>query len=84
MWLDEFKIALIRKETQTLERLISEMPPLTDKSEMKEAAFLLHQAGVLFIDLQEETARSLLQLKKSSDFLRSSQTETPSRLDITL
>jgi len=84
MWLNEFKIALIRKDTQTLERLLPLLPSFSIVSQAKEAAFLLQQANELFLSLRDDTAISMMQIKKSSLLLRSTQAETPSRLDITL
>lgn len=84
MWLSDLKIALIRKDVPSLIRLIDTIPVMTDQSERKEAAYLLQEAQLLFKTLKESTARSMAQTKKSIDFLRSTQTETPSSLDITL
>ena len=84
MWINEFKVALIRKDVQMIEKLISEIPRFSELQEIKEASFLLLEANTLLSSLQDETAHSMMQIKKNIHFLRSTQTETPSKLDITL
>lgn len=84
MWLNKLKIALIQKDIPTIEILITTMPRFSHIDEMKEASYLLREASSLLTTLQDDTANSMIQLKKNSHFLRSTQTEIPSTLDITL
>jgi len=84
MWINNFKAALIRKDVHMIDKLISEMPDFSEFRDMEEAAYLLREANNMLIATQNETANSMMQIKKNIRFLRSTQTETPSKLDITL
>lgn len=84
MWLNSFKAALIRKDVHMINKLISEMPRFSKLRDMEEASYLLRETNNMLIAFQNETANSMIQIKKSIRFLRSTQTETPSKLDIKL
>lgn len=84
MWLNNFKAALIRKDMQMINKLIPEMPHFSKLRDMEEASYLLRETNSMLISFQDETAHSMMQIKKSIRFLRSTQTEIPSKLDITL
>jgi len=84
MWLNDFKIALIRQETEKLDLLLSQMPQFSDLKEMEEASYLLKEALRLISTLKDETKASQQQLKKNIDFLKSTQSDTPPTLNIKL
>ena len=84
MWLKEFKVALVRRDTDALDALLATMPTFTDKEEAEEAAYLLREAYILITSLQDETKQSMSQIQKNIQFLKSTQTDTPSQLDLTL
>ena len=84
MWLNDFKIALIRQETEKLDLLLSQMPHFSDLKEMEEASYLLKEALQLIGTLKNENKSSQQQLKKNIDFLKSTQSDTPPTLNIKL
>jgi hypothetical protein len=81
MWLRQFKIALVQRDSDTINTLLDEMPKFTEVSQMKEAQFLLTQASDFISELQDETAHSMAQLKKNSNYLRSTNSDI-SKLNI--
>jgi len=83
MWNDEFKIALIEKDTQRLEELVNVELKFDTFEEIEEAMYLIKEANRLFTKLKDETAVSLNQLKKNIDFLKATQSPFKNRLDIT-
>lgn len=82
MWLTELKRALILEETDTLSSLIDQMPIFGTLEEMEEAAYLLHQTATLLEEKKGDAARTLQQLKSALDFLKSTQTDLPSSLNL--
>lgn len=82
MWLTNLKIAIIQKNTDELNTLLDEMPQFDNKQDMQEAMYLLREATESVYKLQEETKRSMQQLKKSMNFLNSIEHETSNSLDI--
>lgn len=82
MWLQEFKVALIRKDAETIGTLLDSMPQLQGE-ELEEAGCLLRQARELLQTEQSRTRNKMQQLRKNVDFLKSTQSETPKKLDIT-
>lgn len=83
MWLQEFKIALIEEDIDKLMELVDADLQFETIEEVQEAMVLIQQAEKLFAKLKDETALSLKQLKKSIDFVRSTETPYINRLDIT-
>lgn len=82
MWLTELKRALILEETDALSSLIDQMPIFGTLEEMEEAAYLLHQTATLLEEKKGDAARTLQQLKSALDFLKSTQTDLPSSLNL--
>jgi len=83
MYLQEFKIALIEKNIQKLEKLADVDLQFDTVEEMQEAMCLIKQAEEFFCELKNDTALSMQQLKKNIDFLKATQTPTVNKLDIT-
>jgi hypothetical protein len=83
MWLKKFKLALIKKEVETMETLLDEMPEFDTLDELKEAAYLIKEAYGIMTQLQSENEKVLGQLRKNIQFLNATQHEAPTKLDIT-
>jgi hypothetical protein len=81
MWLQQFKIALVKQDSNTIDKLLDEMPPFSEVSQMREAQYLLAQASEFIGTLKDNTAHSMAQLKKNSDYLQSTNSDIP-KLDI--
>lgn len=87
MWLSKLKIAIVEKNTDLLEKLLSEIPKFdveNDKKDMSEALYLLAEASNLMHTLKNETENSMKQLKKNLTYLRSTHPRATSKLDIRL
>lgn len=84
MWLAKLKSALVLEETAQLAALIDTMPQFDTLEEMEQAAYLLRQAKAFLETKKGETAQTLLQLKKSIDFLNSSQPVPSSTINLKL
>lgn len=84
MWLNDFKIAIVQKDTDRINTLLSEMPQFTDLKEMETAAYLLKEANDLLHTLQNDTKHSMQQLKKNIDFLKSTHSDDTPTLNIKL
>jgi hypothetical protein len=82
MWLKRFKIAIVQKDIEAIDTLLSEIPSFETRQEMEEAAWLTKEALSLMTTLQDENEKSLQQLRKNREFLKSTQDERPSRFDI--
>jgi len=83
MWLNELKVAIIEKNTDKLSTLMDSLPQLSDAKEIDEALHLLKAATSLVLGLKDETQASMIQMKKSINFLKSTQGLISSKLDIT-
>ncbi|WP_428738503.1 hypothetical protein [Sulfurimonas sp.] len=82
MWLKQFKIAIIEKNVEKLEKLMGEVPSLQSKEELEEAIALLKEATDLVQGLKDSTAESMAQIKKNINFLKSTQEGRAHKLDI--
>jgi hypothetical protein len=82
MWLNDLKIAIIEKNTQKIETLIDEMPIFETLENMQEASYLLREASILLHTLKDETAKSMQQIKKNLNFLRSTESSAKNTFDI--
>ncbi len=84
MWLKKLKIAVIQKDTKSLDVLLDDIPTLEDAKEIEEALYLLQEAQKIVQTLKDETASSMLQMKKNIDFLNSATANKTAKFDITL
>jgi len=82
MWLTKFKIALVEKNSDNLDKLIDNVPTLETKEEMQEAIYLLAEAKKVVEALKQETSLSMKKIKKNIEFLESTQAPRINRLDI--
>lgn len=83
MYLQEFKIALIEKDIQKLEKLADIDLQFDTVKEMQEAMFLIKQAEEFLRELKNDTALSMQQLKKNIDSLKATEAPAVKKLDIT-
>jgi hypothetical protein len=82
MWLTKLKTALILEDFESLSALLYEMPQFETLQEMEEASYLLAQSKLSLEKNKAQTAHILQQLKNSLNFLKSTQTEPPSSLNL--
>jgi len=71
MWLEQFKIALVTKNTDKLGNLISKMPKFEKVQEMQKASYLIKEALVLLHSLKDETQKDMGKLKSRINFIKS-------------
>lgn len=81
MWLTKLKIAIIEKDTDSLDKLLDDIPQLESEKEKEEAVYLLEEAKNLVNVLKDETANSMKLIKKNLEFLRSTDIPTSRSLD---
>jgi len=82
MWLKELKIAVIEKDTDKISALLDDLPQLEDMKEIEESLFLLQAARELFESLKKDTQDSMTQMRKSINFLKSTQAPKTAKLDL--
>ncbi|MDD5400659.1 MAG: hypothetical protein PHQ93_05670 [Sulfurimonas sp.] len=82
MWLEELQIAIIEKDAQKIDELVSVPLKFDTTDEMKSAMYLLAEASKLLHELKEETNQTMIQLRKNINFLNSTQEQTPSKFDV--
>ena len=82
MWLTKLKIAIVEENTEKLSNLIQDIPKLDDVKDMREALCLVEEALTLLHRLKSETSTSMKQIKKNLAFLKSTHTQSISKLDI--
>jgi len=84
MWLTKFKIALVEKDIDKLINLMDELPELDNNKDREQAIYLMKEASELVSILKEKTSKSMKQIKKNLDFLKSVEHRNSNRLDIVL
>ncbi|PHQ56793.1 MAG: hypothetical protein COA30_00980 [Sulfurimonas sp.] len=82
MWLNALKIAIIEKNSDSLNLLMKDLPVLESKEEIDSALCLLEEAKRVVGELRDETQASMIQMKKNINFLKSTQAPYTSKLDI--
>jgi len=82
MWIKKLQIAIIEKDADAIDALMKETLEFKDKKDIETAMYLLREAMELIYTLKDETAFTIRQLKKNIDFLKSTQAQTHSRLDV--
>ena len=83
MWLNRLKVAVVQRDTELLETLLDDLPLLEDARDIEEALYLLAEATKIVQELKDETAASMVQMKKNIDFLNVTKREQTSKFDIT-
>lgn len=82
MWLTRFKTALVLEDFDSIAALLEEMPQFETLQQIEEASYLLAQTKSVVEKNKSQTAHVLQQLKNSLNFLKSTQTEPPSSLNL--
>ena len=82
MWLTKLKIAVVEKDTDRLSSLMESIPKLESIEDMTAALYLIREAEELVYTLQDETSASMKQIKKNLAFLKSTEAQKTSKLDI--
>jgi hypothetical protein len=82
MWLTKFKTALVLEDFENISKLLEEMPQFETLQQMEEASYLLAQTKTLVEKNKLQTAHVLQQLQNSLNFLKSTQSEPPSSLNL--
>lgn len=82
MWLTKFKTALVLEDFESISGLLDEMPQFETLQQMEEASYLLAQTKTSVEKYKSQTAHVLQQLKNNLNFLKSTQTEPPSSLNL--
>ena len=82
MWLNRLKTAVVTEDVEKVSKLLKERPELNTR-EMEEASYLLREAALIAQRLRDETAKTMKKVKKSIDFLHSTESKKVQQLDIT-
>ncbi|MEO1937879.1 MAG: hypothetical protein ABGW85_04500 [Sulfurimonas sp.] len=83
MWLNQLKVAIVEQDTALLELLLNDIPKLEKKEDIESAIVLLGEATRLVQSLKDDTQKSMQQVKKNINFLKSGVADTPAKFDIT-
>ena len=83
MWLNKLKIAIIEKNTDSLNRLLDDIEHYEDEASREEALYLLREALELVHTLQDQTAADMTKIKKNLAFLKSTDTHSANKFDVT-
>jgi hypothetical protein len=82
MWLNQLKIALVEKDTDTIDKLMINMPTFDNVDDMKSAQALLKESLILLHTVKDATASSMKQLQKNINYLNATESTTSTMLDI--
>ena len=82
MWLTKLKTALVLEDSEAISVLLDEMPQFDTIAQMEEASYLLMQVKTFIEREKTQTAHTLQQIKNNINFLKSTQTEAPSSLNL--
>lgn len=82
MWLTKLKTALVLEDSEAISELLDEMPQFDTIAQMEEASYLLMQVKTFIEREKALTAHTLQQIKNNINFLKSTQTEAPSSLNL--
>ena len=85
MWLTKLQIAIIEKDIDSIDKLVSDMPHFKNVTDMKSASSLIREALKLLSSMKDDTQQILTSLKKHKDFLDVSYIDEmkTQRLDVT-
>jgi len=70
-WLNQFKIAIIDKDTQKMDELNSSMPEFETIEQICEAQAYIKQAIQIIVDKQSELRENMAKIQKTKKFLNS-------------
>ena len=83
MWIREFEIALIEKDSDKLSELLDKELAFENAEDITKAMYLVKQANELFRDLKRETQLSMNALQHNIDVLNAVDVPPANKLDIT-
>jgi len=69
-WLDDFKAAIIEKDFDRIELLLSQMPDFKSINDLKTGVALINEAKKLLIAEQKVLRENMEKIKKSREFLK--------------
>ncbi len=75
MWLNKFKVALVEKNVDTINKLLDDIPEFS-LDQAQQASYLMREAATLLYSLQDEITASKKQIKQNINFLKSSTSAT--------
>jgi len=84
MWLIKLKIAIVEKNTDSINALTEDIPKLSKQEDVQQAIYLLKQATELVTTLKDKTSTTMTQIKANLKFLSATQAPPRNKLDITL
>jgi len=83
IWLNKLQVAIIEKNTDSLDALLlDDLPEFKDVEEMKKASYLLIEASRLLHALKDDAAYQMKKIQKNIKFINSTQAPIVSKLDI--
>ena len=82
MWINKFKVALIQKDTDSINALLDEVPNFSKKEDVKQAMFLMQEAATLLYNLQDDITLAKKQIKQNINFLGSTLASSVSSFNI--
>ena len=82
MWINNLKIAIVEKNTDNIDKLLDSIPEFKDLKEAESVMYLLKEALELLHTLKDETAESMMKIKKNLNFINSTQHTNTNSLDI--
>ncbi len=83
VWLNNLKIAIVQKDANLLDELLSNMPQEASLEEIESALVLMGEAISMMEELKSSTLISMQNIKKNLKFLQNDEITSTSRLDIT-
>ena len=82
MWKDKFKIAVIHKDIENIDKLLKNIPEFENIDEMREVQYLIKEATSLLQNLKTKTATTIKSIENNLSFLQSSESHKISKIDI--
>jgi len=82
MWIKQLKIAIVEKNIEKINELMDDIPQLESKADVDSAITLLDEATQLVTSLKDSTQASMQQMQKNIKFLKVTDNQKPSSLDI--
>jgi len=68
-WLEEFKIAIIKRDFERLEILLDEMPEIKDINQLRSAVSLINESKKLIAKEQKVLKENMEKIQKGKKFL---------------
>ncbi len=84
MWLNQLKIAIIEQNIDELNDLMQNIPELKKEIDVDSAICLLKEATILVSSLRDDIKSSMLQMQKTINFLKATESQKSSKFDIKL